>query len=366
MSESTSIDSGASIYIALAERLRRSIAEGEYQPGQLLGSEHEMARQQNISRMTVRRASNILVNEGLLERRPGKGLYVRANHVSTRLVQVIAGNLGWETCMQVSRGVQTSAKEMGIQVQLYDAHGDAELDLEVVRQLPAGPARGAVIVSLHNASFNEVVYGLKLKNFPFVLVDQRLHDIDVPSVMADNYSGGYQAGTALLKLGHQRIAFIGDLVANTVQDRLNGLRDAISDAGLPFDRSLVGDLVTEKDRLGDWSARVDECVRSVMSRPKPPTAIFCSCDAVARSAYRALAALGLRIPDDISVIGFDDDPLAEWLTPGLTTIRQPFPEMGQVALDLLGTRMSNPHSPAEHRVLPVALIQRGSIARVRQ
>ena len=353
------------VYTALAERLRRSIQEGEYRPGQLIGSEHELARQENISRMTVRRAVELLVNEGLVERRPGKGLYACQSPVSTELVQVIAGNLCWEPCMQVARGVQMAASLMGIQVQLYDAHGDANLDVEVVRQLPKGAARGAVIVSLHDAAFNEAVYGLKTQGFPFVLVDQRLQDIAVPSVMADNYSGGYQAGQTLLAAGHQRIAFIGDLIASTVRDRLNGLRDAIGDASLPFDRSLVLDLVVEKDRLGDWSTRIDECVRDVMGRPNGPTAIFCSCDAVARTAYLALAAMGLSIPQDVSVVGFDNDPLAEWLTPPLTSVRQPFQEMGQAAMELLRKRMDDPTVPVEHRVLPVQLIPRGSTAPMR-
>src|SRR5687768_15914406 len=128
MTESTGIEARSSVYEALAERLRHSIRKGDFRPGDLLGSEHELARQQSISRMTVRRASEILVNEGLIERRPGRGLYVRGGSVGTTLVQVVAGNLEWEPSLQVSRGVQQVARQRGIQVQLYDAHGDELLD----------------------------------------------------------------------------------------------------------------------------------------------------------------------------------------------------------------------------------------------
>ena len=362
MLESTSKSISSPIYESLAARLRRSIHEGEYSPGQLIGSEYELARQQSISRMTVRRASELLINEGLLERRPGKGLYVRAAQVGTRSVQVVAGNLRWEPCLQVSRGVQEAAKGLGIQVQLYDAHGDAELDLEVVRRLPGGPACGAVIVALHSKPFNEAVFGLKAKGFPFVLVDQRLHDIDVPSVMANNTAGGYMVGEALVQLGHRRIGFVGNLVADTVRERLAGLRDAIGDAALAFDRSLIIDLPGDKDPLGDWSPQIERGVRELMERPDRPTAMFCSCDAVARSAYRALAGMGLRVPDDVSVVGFDDDPLAEWLTPALATVRQPFQAMGYAAIELLSRQLSDPNAVVEHRVLPVELVRRGSMA----
>lgn len=362
MSTETNRDTG-SIYLALADRLRSAIVGGEYKPGDLIGSEHELAREGNISRMTVRRASELLVNEGVLERRPGKGLYVaQKQHTGIDLIQVIAGHLTWEPCLQVARGVQMAARERGIQVQLYDAHGDESLDMRVVRDLPHSPARGAVIISTHSPAFNEAMYGLKAEGFPFVLVDQRLRDIEVPSVTSDNYSGGYQAGQALIQASHTRIAFIGDLIASTVQERLDGLRDALGDAGLPFDRSLVSDLVVDQDRLGDWSSRVDESFAKLMAQPQAPTAVFCSCDAVARSVYRAAGRMGLQIPTDISVIGFDDDPLAEWLTPPLSTVRQPFREMGRVAVQLLGDHMVDANRAIEHRVLPVELISRGSVA----
>jgi DNA-binding LacI/PurR family transcriptional regulator len=364
MTGNTGIDSGISLYSTLAERLRRSIREHEYLPGQLIGSEHDLARTQGLSRVTVRKASELLVNEGLIERRPGKGLYVRANFAATQLVQVIVGNLRWEPCLQVAIGVKEASKDAHVQVQLYDAHRDAEMDLNLIRQLPDGPIQGAVIVSFYSPALNKELYALESKGFPFVLVDQRLRDIEVPSVISNNLSGGYQAGKALLAQGHKRIGFIGDLIAGTVQDRLAGLRDAVGDANLPFDRSLVVDL-EDQDRLGDWSVRIEECVRDIMGRANPPTALFCSCDAVARSAYRVLAAMGLNIPGDISVVGFDDDPLAEWVSPAMATVRQDFKGMGKAAIDLLCKRMADPSGPIEHRVMPVQWVERGSVARPR-
>ncbi len=361
MSNHTGKHASVPIYEDLAERMRRSICDGDYAPGQLLGSEYELARQENISRMTVRRASEILVEEGLLERRPGKGLYVRSRQATGRLVQMISGNMQWEPSVQISRGAHDVAKQHGVQIQLYDAHGDPDSDLATVRSLPQSQARGAIIMSLHSTAFNESVFSLKMAKFPFVLVDQSLREVEVSSVTSDNYAGGQIAAKALLELGHRHIAFVGDLVANTVRDRLAGMRDAVADAGLPFDRTLVVDLLAEQDRLGEWSAQVDSAVRQLMSRPKRPTALFCSCDAVARLAYRTLAGMNIRIPDDISVIGFDDDPLAEWLTPGLASIRQPFAEMGRAAMEILMRQMDNPDAPIERRAVPVELVRRASI-----
>jgi len=362
---------GRPVYEVLAARMRHAIRNGEFGPGELIGTEHGLARQKAISRMTVRRASELLINEGLLERRPGKGLYVRsANGTPTpsrrmEQIQVVAGNLQWEPSVQISRGVKAIACDHGLQVQLYDARGDRELDLDTIRRLPDSPSRGAVIVALHSPAFNEVLFSLKSRNFPFVLVDQRLHDIDVPSVTADNYAGGQQVGRLLVEHGHRRIAFIGDLVAGTVRDRLAGLRDAINDAQLPFDRSLVFDISSE-DRLGDWSAAVGQAAHELMSRNPRPTAVFCSCDGVARLLYRTLAAMHVTIPEDLSIVGFDDDPVAEWLPPPLTSVRQPFHEMGRAAIEMLCRRIEDPEHPVEHRTLPVQIIRRQSVARPRQ
>jgi DNA-binding LacI/PurR family transcriptional regulator len=360
----TPTNTGTTIYESLAERLRAAIRSGNYAPGQLLGSEHDLARKESISRMTVRRASELLINEGLLERRPGKGLYVRTpvrTPVTGGAVQVIVGNLMWEPTLEMSRGVQAAARNDNIHVQLYDAHGDFEQDLSLVEQLPTSGTRGAVIVSCHSPRFSQAICRLQAQNFPFVLLDHRMHDIEVSSVTADNYDGGYQIGKLLTAAGHEKIAFIGDLVAATVQDRLAGLRDAVGDAGIAFRRSMVYDLVAGLDRFGDWSENVNEGVRKLFAASEKPTAIFCSCDAVARLAYRSLSDLGLKVPDDVSVAGYDDDPRAEWLTPKLTSVRQPFLKMGEAAMDLLRERMSNPTAPVSLKALPVELVQRDSI-----
>lgn len=352
------------IYTSLAHRLRQEIRDGHYEPGQMLGSEHALAKKESISRMTVRRASEVLVREGLLERRPGKGLYVRSDEVTTREIQIVAGNLQWEPSLQASRGAQSIAWGLGIKTQLYDAHGDVEADLAMLRGLPRSQADGAIIVSLHSKAFNETIYELKRQGFPFVLVDQKLHDIDVASVTADNYSGGYQAGQRLIEAGHRRVAFMGDFVATTVRDRLAGFRDAVMDAGLPLDRSLLLDLGEDQseDRLRDWSVSTEQCTRTLMRTTNPPTGIFFSCDAVARSGCRALQAMGFRVPEDVSIIGFDDDPLCQWMTPKLTSIRQPFFEMGKVALEMLNDVMAEPTRSLQNRVMPVKLVDRDSVA----
>lgn len=306
----------------------------------------------------------MLVDEGLLERRAGKGLFVATPRPAsnTGMVQVVVGNLEWIPCVRAARGCQQAARASGMQVQIYDAHGNMDLDLDMLRRLPDSGARGAVIHALHDRAFAEALYSLHARGFPFVLVDQRLNDIDVPSVLADNQAGGQAIAAHLLEQGHRRIGFVGDLGAGTVRDRLAGMRDAIGDAGLPFDRSLVVD-IRPGDQLGDWTASVAAQTRALLGRPDRPSAIFGACDANARDVIRAATAMGLRVPADLGVAGFDDDPLAAPADVGLTTMRQPFDDMGRTAFEILARRIADPRTPVEHAVLPVSLVARASTAR---
>lgn len=356
----TPAKASASVYEPLANRLRAAIASGSYKPGDMIGSEYELAKQEGISRMSVRQAITLLVDEGHIERRPGKGLFVRDQQV-TRVVQIIVPSLAYDQCVQFVHGAQEAGRARGIQLQVYDAHQQLDRDVEVIRSLPKLSTRGAIIASFHHERFAEALFELKREGYPFVLLDERLRDISVPSVLANNYEGGMIAGRKLLELGHRRIAFIGNLTADTVEQRLAGLRDAVADAGVPFDRSLTIDLGNQiRD---DWYPVIHDATRSAVGRSDPATAVFYSNDQVAADGYRAIRALGLRIPEDVSVVGFDDNPLCRWLEPPLATVRQLSTQMGQVAMELLIKVMADAATPPEVRTLPVEWVQRESIAR---
>lgn len=337
--------------------------QGDYAPGTLAASEHELARKHGLSRVTVRRATDLLIEEGLLERRPGKGLYVRAAEPeATQVVKVIVGNLAWEPSIRVARGAQQVARKHGIEIQVCDAHGDQGENLKSLLNLPKNGASGAILMALHTAAFNEAVVRVKSAGFPLVVVDHHPCETAIPVSVADNYQGGVIAGQHLARLGHARVAFVGDCAASTVHARLDGFRDALAEAGLALPRPFVVD-ITPDDPLANWDATVQEAVAGLLRAPARPTAVFCSCDAVARACYRVCAALKLRIPQDLSLVGFDDDPLAEWLSPPLTTVRQPFTEMGKAAMEILLKQLKGRQTAAQAAVLPVEWVERASTAR---
>ncbi len=330
----------------LAAKLRRELDAKRFRPGDFVITERALARREGIDRNIVHKAVNALVREGRLERRAGKGVYVpgavgrwRQAASTSRLVHVLVADLAANMCVEIARGIKQAGLSAGVRIQVHDAHGSLESDLQVLRKLPETAVHGAIIDSVHHPRFAEVLYELHAARYPFVLVDETLRDLQVPSVVADNYRGGYLAGRALMDRRHRCIAFTGFLGADTVRARLEGLRDAMAEAGVALDRSLVVPVRLEPVEIlelpADQATEIERAVRQILERPDRPTAIFFSTDLFMPQAYRAIRGLGLRIPEDVSVVGFDGDPLCRLLSPTLATVRQPAREMGKVAMEML-------------------------------
>ena len=191
-----------------------------------------------------------------------------------------------------------------------------------------------------------------LQEVPLVAVEAGPID-GVPTVAIDQYGGAVSATRHLLELGHRCIAHIaGPPDSQEVQLRVAGYRDTLLEAGLQPSSPL----------FGDWSPRSGyELGAQVAARPEV-TAIFVANDQMALGALRALDEAGRRVPDDVSIVGFDAIPEGEFFTPPLTTIRQDFIQIGRRGFELLRHRIEVGESPAAHQVIASELIVRGSTA----
>lgn len=312
------------------------------------------------------------MREGLVERRPGKGVYVRRPEAVTRRIQLIVPDLAYDVCARLVKGAQEAGRRRGVQIQVCNAQKDVQQDIELIEQLPQSFADGAILISVNHPQFTEAIFKLKLARYPLVLSDEQWIDSTVPTVCSDNYQGGYEVGKRLIALGHRRIGFIGSeptLPPSAVQRRLEGLRDAIADAALPFDRTLVA--MPSVDPFADWSEPIGRATRQIMQHSEPPTALFYSCDGAAAWGYRALKEMNWVVGRDVSVVGFDDEPLCKVLDPPLTTMRSPQEQVGAAALEMLldqlsptwaapSSASSAAQAQALHRRLPCQWIERQS------
>lgn len=194
---------------------------------------------------------------------------------------------------------------------------------------------------------------------PVVVVDPHTGPQGVPTVVSDNFAGAVTATEYLLGLGHRRIALLGgraDLESGRLREA--GFRHAMRQAGVQVDETLM--------RIGGFRPESSEApARELLTMPAPPTAIFAANDLSAIRTVQVAQDLGLDVPHDVSVIGFDDVPEAALTTPGLTTIAQPLHELGNAAAMLLLDILSGRTPASTHVQLPTRLVERASCAPVR-
>jgi LacI family xylobiose transport system transcriptional regulator len=198
---------------------------------------------------------------------------------------------------------------------------------------------------------------LATRNIPFVVLDPAGEpDSDVSSVGSGNWAGGLAATRHLIELGHRRIAMInGPQEMLCSRARLSGYRSALDEAGIPFDPTII-DSGTFHYEDGVVAGT------KLLTMENRPTAIFAGNDLQAFGVYEAARLLGLTVPDDISVVGYDDVPSASWVGPGLTTVRQPLIEMAEQATRLVLSMRDDPHPKLVRLDLATSLVVRASTA----
>jgi len=343
---------------AVLEGALRAVVD-KSEPGASLGSEVAIAKEHGVSRMTARKAVNALVAEGLVERRAGVGLFVRGKGTVTRRFRLVAGNLLWDVAMAVASGARGEACERGVEIEFRDAGGDMASFVREIKALPGSGVAGGIILSSHDEVFEAALRKVAATGFPLAVVDRVPRGDGIPSVASDNRAGGATAADALADAGRADLAFVGDLAADTVAERWEGFRARCAERGLAAPVSMD---IRGIDRFGSWEAAVRKIVGRLLARRRRPTGLFCSCDAVARFAMRTLAAQGLSVPRDLSIVGFDDDPIAEWTTPALTTVAQDFAALGREGVRALIARLADPSGAARATIVPVRLVRRASVA----
>jgi LacI family transcriptional regulator len=230
-----------------------------------------------------------------------------------------------------------------------------EREVTLLDRLMHGTTDGAILMLPEES--NAELRALQETGYPFVVVDPRVQlDQGIPAVSASNASGARAVVEHLLSLGHRRIGAIlgpADWMATT--ERLNGYRSALAAAGVLAARDLVVE--------SDFSIESGEAAAAaLLDLPERPTAIFGFNDNVAIGALRAAEARGLTVPDDLSVVGFDDSEQSGLVTPALTTVRQPLAEMGRMAVSLLLRLLDHQRVEAMNIELATRLVVRESTA----
>jgi LacI family transcriptional regulator len=241
------------------------------------------------------------------------------------LVDVVIATLDTPFAIEVLRGAEKEASRLGARLILTVTHDRHDQHGEWIKTLASRRTDGVIFVV--SRVQQRVVQRLRTLNVPLVAVDPvGLSSDEVPSIGCTNWAGGFAATEHLIELGHRRIAMIGgpqEMMCS--QERIAGYEAALGRAGIPVSRSLI--------RHGDfYVSGGSKAAAALLGLRDRPTAIFAGSDEQARGVYDEAHARGLRIPQDLSVVGFDDVDICEWMSPRLTTVRQSLAQMAALAI----------------------------------
>lgn len=367
----------------LAEELRRRISDGVWTAGAFLPPETALAAELGAARATIRHALDLLAGEGLVRRIPFRGLVVQSGAAVARppvrhrrrrrdarrrcTIAVLAPTAPNDGVRRILDGITSFAAEHDQEVQFISDIADPGRPLTLLERLDGCGIDGVIVLPYPGDDHTADLEELYRRRFPLVCVERRHAALAVPAVEVDNQGGMHQAVRHLLDRHRRPVHYLGLRCAHRADgDRFEGWRRAMIETGYGH---LTGRLAV----LHEWDTsdprywHADEPWRQgyevaqvLLAGGEQHLSVACQKDDIAWGCYRAAAERGLAVGHAIAITGFDDQPFAATLEPGLTTVRQPFREKGWRAAWLLHRQIAgHPVGPLQIR-LPTELILRGS------
>ncbi len=252
-------------------------------------------------------------------------------------------------------GVHQVARTMGALVMTVETDGDPDIEARTIATFVGMGVRAIIYACIFTREV-DVPPALLATDIPVILLNCYSAKGHLPAIVPGEIAGGFRATNVLIEAGHRRIGTItGEMFMEAAQDRLHGYRNSLATADIPFDPRLVEE--------GDWSPSAGyRGTKRLMALADPPTAIFCQNDRTAIGCYEALKDLGKRIPEDVSVVGYDDTEVARHLSPPLTTLILPSRAMGRWSLEQILHTGSDVPTIGPLVKMECQLVERDSVA----
>ena len=359
------------LYRRIFDALSGRIGSGELKPGDRLPSEAETAREFGVSRITSKRALQMLAAEGLIRRIPGRGSFVIEGKAPAaeeaggdgRLIALVIEDFEDSFGNKMIYAVEEYCRENGFRLVLYRSRWDAAREEAAVRDAAALGAAGLLVVPVHGEYYSDVYLKLVLDRSPLVFVDRHLKGLEASFVGTDNVDAARRAADYLFDLGHRRVAWISpaERSASTIRDRELGVVQAHADRGIPIDRGLW---ITEVESVyanfmtREFVAEERERIRCHLAAHPEITAVFAEEYFLAVIVREAARAAGRCVPEDLSIVTFDACRECSGEVE-YTHIRQQEFEMGMRAASILHRQIQRRGDP-EHVLLKGKLVEGGS------
>jgi LacI family transcriptional regulator len=326
---------------------------------------HDIARLAGVSQSTVSRVlrqdqkvkpqTRERVMQVLAETRFEPNAAARAFRSScTESIGVVVARLSYQLYPAMLEAIGAQLAQLGKRMIVWDSEYGGELPAS--RALRQGIVDGVILTA--STAESEFLKEIASPHAPVVLVNRTVAGYPADQVSSDNVAGGICVGEYLLRNDRQRIALIGGIPrASPIRDREQGFRQALGEAGMALPAHYYQRTETFSHASGQ------EAATRLLELGSPPDAIFCVNDVLALGAIDAARALGVRVPEDLWIVGYDDIELASWGAYELTTVRQPMEEMIAYAIRLLLSKIANREKPLENKCFPNELVIRRSTGR---
>ncbi len=345
-------------YKIIKEYLLENIKTGKYSPGEKIESENKLAEIFGVSRLTARKAVSELVQEGYFVRVQGMGTFV--SHLSmggrkpTYIGVVVKGTDGARGQAILSGILKGLYREFIYPITAPLGDDNLEAEREVLGELLKHDIQGLIFDPFERSIENEKLLKLIATDFPMVFVDREIGDLGIPAVSSNNFSGGKKLGTHLRGHGIRKVAFVTHepLEVKKIQDRFEGFTKGFGESPEVFYIKEDPNIYHPINRKLFIEA-LKKIVRGNFD------GIFFSHDLIAISGITLLSQMGKKVPEEIKVVGFDNKKIGAFTFPTLTTIRQDFTKIGEMAAFYIA-KMVQKKSPVKLDHIPVELIVRES------
>ena len=348
------------LYQQLERAIRLNITSGQWVQGFQLPTYRQLAENTGVSMITVQQAIDNLVGQGFLYRRQGQGTFVATQETKTGSYRIglFLPNLREPFFSFLAQIIQTEAINDGYTISIFSYDDGTNLISRAVEIMAEQNVDAFISTPSSNADALAQVLSIRERGVPVIIVDGHLDGEPVSSIECDNRQGMAMILDHLIELGHRRIGFAsGQCYTFGLRSRMEAFCEVLPERGLQVNPSYLQISHLDRDE-GGWDA-----AHKLLMLREPPTAIACSTDIVAAGVLRAAKSMNIKVPEELSIVGYDDMYLATHLEVPLTTIKQPVEKIARMAIKKLLSCVGNSAElKPEAIVLPPKLVLRSSTA----
>ena len=338
------------LYLHIKDSIKKDILNGKLKVEEKLPSENDLAQSYNVSRITSKRALNDLETEGYIIRKKGLGSFVlsqnpRIRNETSKDILFIMPFPNEPSFGNYTQGILSILENTDYR--LHIKQNNENMNIESIRNYA-----GVIFYPIQNKDMMDFISTLYAMDIPVVIIDKELSGTPVSSVLSNNFQGGYEACTHLLDLGLSQIRFLSSSAIeeiSTIRERYFGYLKAIKDHKMQSNIEII---------YINNNKKIEAIVQDLHN--EKVEGIVCENDVLAIQVMNTIKNCGFSIPDDFKLIGFDDTQASEFLNPPLTTVKQNFNEIGEVATKHLINLIENHETDIERHIIDVSLIIRES------